>query len=210
MRQQDRLRSLFPVVRRRLCLLDTLVTPMMFLSDSEWDKRVSFVCIEALNAWVSFMRFFYLSSACGAKMVTGTRVTTARGRMTETTALLEAARFKKGNPSFAGKVAWGDEPAWYDARRIRVLFARLGISNEPAFATALGYPTNVLDGLPRFRNFYAHRNLRTLTTLKPLTLGLPQTKHPSHALKFAMVGRHRPAIRDWLSDLINISDLLCN
>jgi hypothetical protein len=184
--------------------------PMASLSDAEWDKRVSFVCIEALNAWVSFMRFFYLSSACGAKMISGARVTTAHGRMTETTALLEAARFRRGNRPFAGRVTWSDEPAWYNAAKIRGLFVRLTISNEPAFARALGYPTNVFDGLPRFRNFYAHRNLGTLTALNPLTLGLPHTRHPSYTLKSAMLGRHRPAIRDWLSDLINVADLLCN
>lgn len=130
--------------------------------------------------------------------------------MTAAEALLEAARFKKGKPAFAGRVTWSDEPTWYDAAKIRDLFTSLAMSNEPDFARALGYTTNVFDGLPRFRNFFAHRNLVTLTAIKPLTLGLPQVKHPSQILKLPMLGRPRPAIRDWLSDLINVADLMCN
>src|ERR1700677_1994198 len=162
MRKQDKLTALFPVLRRRLCQLDTFVVPAASLTAPDWDKRVSFVCIEALNAWISFVRFFYISSACGAKTAGGVRVTTANGRMTAVAALLEAARFKKGAPGFAGKVSWRDEPIWYDPVRIQLLFKSLAISNEPIFSSAFGYPTNVFDGLPRFRNFYAHRNLGTL------------------------------------------------
>lgn len=195
-------------VRRATCL-KRLIDVFPLPSGAELDRVTAFVTIEALSLWSSFARAYYLSCALNAKTVTGIRVTTSSGINTIPDAIkLSITHFRPyRKPPWSRK----DEPTWHDTNTILTLARLIGASNLAQVQAALSYPTLVFTQLPVARNFFAHRNDDTARKTSNLArdLGLGTKLRPSVMLCQRALGRPQNVLADWLDDIRNVVELIC-
>lgn len=77
---------------------------------------------------------------------------------------------------------------------------------------ALSVSTRVFDDLPKFRNFYAHRNEESAKKAVDLARHyyvIGGAKSPTEALATPALKRTQPLILDWLDDMGVVMQLLC-
>jgi hypothetical protein len=176
----------------------------------EDDRTVAYVTIEAMNAWASFSRAFYVSSALRAYNAKGTRITiTAAGLQTPDDAVLLATKRLKSN--FKGaKVARRQEPAWHDVNNLITLLQHVGASNAGVAVAAFGYSTKVFTCLPALRNFFAHRNEDTCTrcTAIAATIPVPPSRRPADILLHRDLAKPMNVLSEWITDMTHVADQL--
>jgi hypothetical protein len=63
-----------------------------------------------------------------------------------------------------------------------------------------------------FRNFYAHRNIDTFQKAQNAArqMGVSGRGTPSQLLAKVISGSSQPILREWLDDIKDMMDLLCN
>jgi hypothetical protein len=208
-RDLDKLSSCCQRRARRLRLLvDSYLLPV----DAPKDRIIGYVALEAHNLWSSFSRAFYLSCALNARTKSGVRVTVGAVPLSTThEALLSAIRLIK-NPKFSGSTITGyDEPAWHVSSNILKLFQNLQISNVTQVQNALSYPSRYFDLLPKTRNFYAHRCLSTRGVVQHVAreLGVSTRLRSSEMLVSKLPTRPQHVLGDWLDDIGQVADLMC-
>lgn len=206
----DSLEALARHLRMRASRLIPLVQAAATPVSAENDRTVAYVAIEAVNAWASFSRAFYVSSAMRAYTASGTRVTiTAGGLKTPADAILLATKHLK--KSFKGsKVARREEPAWYRVNNLLTVLQLVGASNTNVAIAAFGYSTKVFDCLPTLRNFFAHRNGDTCSmcsTIAP-TIPVPPARRPADILLYRDLAKPMNVLSEWITDMTNVADQL--
>jgi hypothetical protein len=117
-------------------------------------------------------------------------------------------------PKLAGKgPPWNrrEEPTWHERQTLLKLSSILGASNDSQIQAALSYKTWVFADLPVFRNFFAHRNDETAKRARALAshYTVSSQLRPSEILCSVAPGRPQRVLADWLDDLRNVVDLLC-
>lgn len=195
-------------LRRRTTKLMPLVRSIGSPADHEVDRRVAYVTIELLNAWSSFTRSFYISSALRAYTTGGARINVTKpGIVTSEDAVTLATRTLK-NKKATTPVPRHMEPSWYPARNVITLVNELGASNIATVSAALSYPTQVLNCLPTARNFFAHRNGDTAARCRQLcmTLSIPQMWRPADVLLHRDYTKPDNLITEWISDIATVAD----
>ena len=212
MRPTRDLESLSRCCRRRATRLQHLVDSYLLPVDASKDRTISYVVIEAHNLWAGFSRSFYLSCALNARTARGSRVVVVGATFKSNYDALVAAIRILRNRNFAGaKISGHDEPAWHVPSNMLRLFQQLKISNAAQVQVALSYPTRYLDLLPKTRNFYAHRNLGTRLELDNVArqLGFGTRVRSSEILVSKLPMRPQHVLGDWLNDIVEVIDLMC-
>jgi len=200
------------VATRRALTLRTLVHHYPTAVGSKEDRVVSYVAIEALNLWASFVRSYYLSCVLGVKTRAGLKITISMpGISTASDAVIFSIRRMKPGVNTAQKLYRRDEPAWHEPHTILTLLAALGSSNLSQVHAALGYRTSAFKHLPTFRNFFAHRNEDTAkkTVQIARSYGISTKLRPSEILCTRLGRRPQNVLADWLDDVRNVIGLLC-
>lgn len=196
---------------RRLTFLGLLIDPGLRLAGPEQDRRVAFVTIEAANVWSSFCRAFYLSCALGTHDHGGNKVVGAPRFRDEGQALAYAIGLVKGPKR--GKVARPaprDEPEWHQVAVFGKVMRNLNPPNLPQVQGALSIGTSAFTYLQTFRNFYAHRNRHAAekTARAAPRLRVSSALHPTVILSSVQPGASDTILRDWLTDLTLVIDLM--
>jgi hypothetical protein len=209
MNRKGRLCCCHQLLRRQIRDLRDASSGLSIRDKKHAEKELSYICIEALNYWISFIRAYYLSCTYGVIVQPSTKIRPARGCLQKDDALLEAARLKK--PTFSGPVGWRDEPTWYTPATLITLATRLSFSNQPQITAAFSFGSSVFDGLPAFRNYYAHRNGNTKGKVENTCrrLGVPFYGTPCETLLKPPLGGRKAVLREWLDELTVTSEMLC-
>jgi hypothetical protein len=127
-------------------------------------------------------------------------------------ALKFAARAK--DPNFKKSfVSRRDEPAWHNTSDFFKLVQQIGASNLPRIQAGLAYSTTFFNNLPTIRNFYAHRCDDTFRKAGNVgvRLGLSATPdlHATEIMCSRLPRRPQNIATDWLDDIANVIDLIC-
>jgi hypothetical protein len=213
MRGAGALVKLYRVGNARLVRLRLLFSPPYGPVDAARDRTIAHVTVESLNLWSNFVRSYYLACIHNARTSTGPRVTLNTSFGTPQAALDYAVAHIKNWNIAAAPFARRDEPPWHDWSTLVRLCVALHISITPRVQAASGYPTTMHRFLPVFRNFFAHRNDDTFrkTQTAALQLGIPGGRaHPARLLSTPIAGAAQPILAEWLDDIQNLMDLLCN
>jgi hypothetical protein len=168
------------------------------------DEQVSFLTIEASNLWAGFSKAFFLSCVFRAKRESGRRVVSTQVFPRTTDAISFA--IAEINP------ALGREPNWADPNILLILLQRAGVSNYAEALAALAVPTTVFRDLPTMRNFFAHRGEVTARKTKRVarSAGLSGDLRPSDIMCSRRPGRPQNLLADWIDDMRNVIDLICD
>ena len=199
-------------IRRRFAVLKMLVDDIGLPVDPAKDRLLSFVAIEALNAWTMFCRAYYLSCALSARRMNGSKISVGvAGIRTKNDALTFAVHHT--NPKKRGTGPWSswDEPVWRKPGVLIPLLGALRVTNLAQVHAAFGLASTVYSELPIIRNFFSHRSEATAVKVQQVarTVGVPSDLRASEVLCSVVGGRPQSIICDWLDDLRSVSDELC-
>ena len=192
------------------------------------DRHVAYSTIEAANLWAEFTRAYYLSWLLNPSRSSRPKVEVLGGctknhgcpggdaaTWSRDQALAHAInRYRTGRfvRTMPGPT-WGprDEPAWFKTSILLDLATDLACSHLADVKAAVSIPTRVFADLPVVRNFFAHRNDRTvlpIMALGPMNNVSP-TLRPTEMLLARPSGRPQSLILDWLDDLRATVEDLC-
>lgn len=187
-------------------------------SASDWDRCLSYVAIEALNAWASFSREFYLSCAwVSARSISGaTAEPTTMSFISERAALLHAISIVRPKTFYRAQqsatIDSRDEPTWHEPSTLTKLSAGIALSNNLAVLQAFSYPTTFFRDMPVVRNFYAHRNKASADKVKALAnlkYGIRGVRTATELIGELWPGRSQSLANEWLDDLRLVSFEAC-
>lgn len=204
---------LFSMFQHRNDRLRSRLTDLRLRSHIEVDALITSVVIDAQGAWQTYLRAYYLSTIYGAKF-RNRPVNTVAGLPNAEAALRTAYRVYYGKEFTKSNFTKRDDPPWHDLQFYKRLFADVGASNTTEVISAFAYSGLFLSMLPTARNFYAHRCDETLNRLTTLSsrVGFVATGrvHPTEVFRYEIPGRNMIVLRDWLFDMDNVADLMCN
>lgn len=213
MRAHARLNIMQDRFAHRLRRLSVLASANASLTN----KAASYIAIEALNAWTSFAREYYVScSVYRARGLNGALSGPTTPFPDERTAMLHAIQTlrplalarARTNPGIDRR----NEPTWHEIRAILTLSNNLVFSNNPHIQSALAYPTTFFRDMPAVRNFFAHRNKDTAAKVINVArnqYGLTSVDEPHAFLSALLPGRPTTLLQDWLDDLTLIGHAMC-
>jgi hypothetical protein len=183
----------------------------------ERETGTTLVVIELYNCWYSVSRALYLSSAFRARGGDGKRITlnvtasaTVDAALTHAIAKTKPRTAQLKRPPWS----WADEPSWAKTSVLLDTLDAIGASNRPTVVTALGLPAKVLDHLPTFRHFFAHRNRDTARRLRPLigSYAISPALRATEALSIPAGGpggrRPQPLLLDWIDEVNSVVEIL--
>jgi hypothetical protein len=213
MRPSLRLTNLETKALSYVSFLRTQANIALLTADGPSDRILTFVVVEAHNAWALFVRSFYLSCVYSAKRRNGVEVTSNLAFPRDTVVAIDhAMRLLK--PRAAGGAPWPrrDEPPWQTTSTILTLARTFAFSNFAEITNAMSYPTSVFPHLRDCRHFFSHRNEETMRVAlsHERDYGLTGLKHPKHFLRAAGSGRPQAILLDWLDDISNVIELMCD
>lgn len=198
---------------RRLQYLSDLAHPCRQPTDDATRRQVAFVLLEAVNLWAGFARSFYLSCVYRARRDTRPRVHLGMSGIVTATdaihfAVVNVAR-KTAKPN--RRYSWSDEPTWHQRETLQKLSTMLSLSNDPQVQIALNVQTSAFVHVVVFRNFFAHRGRDTVKRARLLmpTYGQVATAHPAEAASGVAPGRTQNIMADWLADMRQTIELIC-
>ncbi len=186
------------------------------MTSTPTDPPLTYVVIELDNLWAAISRSLYLSSAMGARDVSGSRVSLSRVPTCKTVdeALTHAIRRckpwryqPKNQPPRQGPWSWQDEPRWNSTGDLIDSLSEIGASTLSQVRGAVGLSPSLFGDLHAFRNFYAHRGRSTRQELLPIIrrYKLPSTMSATEVLCTHVSSpqgqRPQPLILDWIDDL---------
>jgi hypothetical protein len=104
-----------------------------------------------------------------------------------------------------------EEPPWQKPKTLLDLATDFKFSNQKQINAAFGYGFRVFDDLPKFRNFFAHRNEETSGKAQRLgpAYGVPSTWRPWRILAASAIGRPQAIILDWFDEIRRTGEDLC-
>jgi hypothetical protein len=212
MRPSQNFGALRATSRYRLARLRQRAVEGLLPDFVEQDRHFAYVILETQNLWSNFVRSYLLSCLRTPRRIKNPAVTITNAAVTTPgDVILIATRVWKG-PAASAPADRRDEPPWHEKRFLLKTVREMQCSHYLDVEAALGIATRVIDDLPTFRNFYAHRNkdsARKAVELARRYYLITGFRHPTHVL--AQPGHHRPQplILDWLDDLSVIFDFLC-
>ena len=183
------------------------------VSDSERDRVVAYVVLEAQNLWSNFVRSYVLSLLGKPRRVLGGRVTIVNLTLTSPGSVLHLAAKATRGPLALAPVTRREEPAWHDVNTLLKTCTQIGPSNQSNIIAAMSLQTRVFADLPTFRNFYAHRNeesARKALDIARRQYLIMKTNHPTEALGKPAIRRPQALLLDWLDEMQSVIELLCD
>jgi hypothetical protein len=206
-----RLRKLRVTLSRRLSRLEKRLSTLASSSPQERDIVVSYVAIEALNAWALFSRCFYLSCALGTRTERNKRVIFAASTVTDHIGFAIIHFKKSAKPNSGGTWHRRDEPTWHDPNVLMAVCKNLGCSIQDELEAAFSLQQTVFRNLPVFRNFFAHRNEGTSRAARNIgpEYTLPTYLSPAELLLAVSPGAHTSLILMWLDEIRITAEFIC-
>lgn len=210
--------NLFEAVSNRLNRLRNIADVATSRPAAEFGKtnlELSFVSIELHTTIANFARAYFLS--CTLHPVTvGGKTVVCHSWITNYSDAIDAS-MKACKPTIwtraSGRKSWDvrDEPPWHQSGTLIKSCQEIGCSHQPNIVAAFAIPTQVFEHLTKIRNFYAHRNQSTIRIARSLasSYSIATSNHPTQIIRMSAYGRHQPLILDWIDDVRNIFDLLC-
>lgn len=178
-------------------------------SSSQRTRMLTFIAVDLHNTCSAFLRSYYLSSATGARLITGEAVSTAQPIADQEDALTFAVHLA-GRGRGRGPWQRMQEPPWHDSTTFLRVLNAAGCSNATGVNAAWSIQTEALAHLTRARHFMAHRNSETAVRLRQLSqaYGLPAPRQPDSLMLMRGRGRPQPIINDWMDDLEAVFSLM--
>jgi hypothetical protein len=172
---------------------------------NEGRRLASYITIEAMAAWESFARSYFLSCTVGAQTIAGHRVSTA----VQTTSFPDALAKAKALLPSSLKGAFG--PKWKEIAVVDSLGISFGFSNVAAIQSAMAYQSDAVRDLNFARNYFAHKTLETHGRAIGVqaSYGLVGIKDLYQMLA-SPTNSGRGLITEWLGDLQVFGQLLCS
>ena len=171
---------------------------------------VSYVAVEALNAWSLFSRSFYLSCAIGARTERKKAISFAQATSDHLGAAITHYK-RNAVPNVAGAWHRRDEPTWHDPNVLMTVCKNLGCSIQPEIEIAFSLGQDVFNDLPVCRNFFAHRNEQTSHAARSLaskyTLPTPATL--TDFLVAVSPGNSAPVLLTWIGEINVTAEFIC-
>ena len=198
-------RRLFLLQRRALRHLDNAAAESahaIHLRDRDRLRVLTTLTLDLHNSMRGFLRAYFLSSATGARLATGSSVSTTTSLASTRDALTFAMNFVRQS---RGPAPYR-EPTWHD----EIIFLRLlqaaGCSNTAGCQAALSIGSKALPELTTIRNFYAHRGQETALKVRRMAgkYGYPSNANPSDLLLHRAARRPQSVLDDWIDDLRTI------
>ncbi len=215
MRPCRSIESLRLVAKRRISRFRDLAQKALVLPRPDSDRIVSYICIECLSSWHNFCRSYFLSCILRPKTLSGHTILVNSHVRTFSDAIDISMRTCKRNVWERDHWSQRDEPSWRDSKIFVKSCEAIGCSNIDKIQSTFSIPTKVLEHLPKFRNYYCHRNNDTLKDVRDLasyyTISIPfKPSHPTDILLLPAYNRTQVLLLDWLDDIENYVDLLCD
>jgi len=212
MRPSKYLKELRKKAENRLGRLRLLADKASCLPLLESNRLISHVTIEVLNTWANFSRVYFLSCTVLAWRESGFRVMLSNQSIRTFSDAIDAC-MRRCKTSLWKKGGWSrrDEPPWHKPETLIKSCYEIGCSNYLDIQNAFSLPTKVFENLPKFRNFFAHRNYDTVGEAKLIAhqYSIPVHRHPTEILCTPAYGRPQVLILDWIDDIRLTVELLC-
>jgi hypothetical protein len=213
MNQRQSLNKLDYTFQHKIKRLQKVAAHANSLIDINDKTSTGYVVIEAYNSWTLFCRAFCLSCILGTKTKNGAKViNTFPHNKDLVNAVLYSAQLLKPAARLRVPVARREEPSWQTPASIVTLSTTWNFSNIGSILTGLSLAPDTLKHLRDFRNFIAHRNNDTLnTSLRwARNYGILGLDNPISVLQSYPTGRPQTLIMNWLDDISNTADEMCN
>ena len=203
------------VAKRHLSRFRGLAKNALVLPRPDSDRIFSYICIECLSSWHNFCRSYFLSCILRPKTISGQTILVNPNVCTFSDAIdISMMTCKRG---LWERGSWGrrDEPIWRDPKIFVKNCEAIGCSNIEKIRSTFSIPTKVLDHLSVFRNYYCHRNDDTIKKVRDLafyySISIPfKPSHPTDILLLPAYNRPQALLLDWLDDIENYVDALCD
>ena len=179
---------------------------------AEVNREISYITIEMHTLAANFARAYFLSSVLSPITKSGVRIYCNPIISNFNDALNAAMKRCKNKIWLTGKWNRRDEPPWHQPTILINCIDEIDCSNIASVKTAFSIATTpVFEHLTKFRIFYAHRNSETILEPKNIAFyySITENKHPSKILCLPAYGRPQALILDWMDDMSNVIDLLC-
>lgn len=175
--------------------------------------KMCYLSIGLCNLVSNFNKAFFLSCGRNPKG-RDKKHSLSLHRFTTDDKLLEII-IKKYKPSAAPKAngSWSkkDEPSRYEIQHVEYGLLTIGSRKINDLYIVQGMNLSIHTNLPTFRNFYAHKNLKTQSSVREIlpSLAIPDL-HPSLALLQPPNGRSVSLMMNWLDDFDVMIPILCS
>lgn len=186
------------------------------VSGSGWttaaiERETSFLTIELVNFIANAFKWYFVSSALGARALRGdVSCPTPIKDVNEAIGLAVKIHRPNALPNASGQWHRRDEPPWHDPAIYTQLAIKANLSNSQTIIEALsGWPE--LAHVTVFRNYFAHRNIATRKAaleLAPQYLHPPRGK-PSDVLRFVPPDRNISVLEYWINQADFTIEYLC-
>ena len=213
MRPSKDLRVLDRCVGRYLDRLKYLLAAAPY--ETRQNLSASFSAIELLTLWGNFSRAFYISSALGARTTSGKKITHVNAAITNKDtslyfAVLAFGRYdrSKGVPP---RITHREEPIWYDESLLPRIAAdpRMRLSNDSQINAALSSGSGIFDELAVIRNYVAHRNEATRTSVSNVIPFLERKKRQTVNQYLLRPSAGVTVLQQWIRDMKLITSIMC-
>jgi hypothetical protein len=177
------------------------------------ESETSAIAIYLHNTWTNACRWYLVSCISGARSKSGVEISCPTGITRVDDALMLAIRSYNPKVQFGPKGSWRprDEPPWNSPPTLLVIAKRSGLTNEQDLVTALSAGYRVFDDLPRFRNYFAHRNQDTRANAIALAprYGVGVTSKPSDVLLAIHPTAAESVIENWSAETTLTLEAIC-
>lgn len=211
MQRTKRLRKLRMALKSRLYRLEKRLKALTPTSDRpEREIVVSYVAIEAQNAWAMFSRSFYLSLELNVVSERNQKI-----QLTTPAAdhLGEAIKRYKPHaaPNSAGVWHRRDEPTWHDPNVLIAICKDRGCSIQTQLEASFSLAQNVFNDLPVCRNFFAHRNESSSRAARNIAprYTLPTNLTPCDLMLAVSPGSSVPVLLGWMDEMNITAEFIC-
>ena len=206
------LKKLCQKTARKLFKFRVLAEHSISLKWPEVDRNISYITLEFLNTWTNFSRTYFLSCSLSPERENGTQIIISNPGIRNFSDAISASMRRCKYRRWA-RGGWGrrDEPPWFKPDTLIKSCDEIGCSNYPDILNAFSVPTNVFEHLPKFRNFFAHRNDHTVKIAKNIAhqYSINASLQPSVILCTPAYGRPQILLLDWIDDINTVVKLLC-
>jgi len=211
MQRTKRLRKLRIALRWRLKRLEQRLSSVSSRSGRpEREVVVSYVAIEALNAWAMFSRSFYLSLPLDTITERQRRITLSAPAADHLGAAITLYK-PRAAPSSSGGWHRRDEPTWHDPNVLITVCRNRGCSVQTQLEASFSLQQNVFRDLPVCRNFFAHRNQSSSLAARNIAprYTLPTYLSPCDLLLAVSPGQSTSVILSWMDEMNITAEFIC-
>ena len=176
-------------------------------------QLLTFLTIDCLNYWGNFCRAYFLSCTLKPKRNNGSIITLSNASISTFSDAIDASMKKLRYRTWRrGTYTRRDEPLWHKPSTLIDSCTEIGCSNLSSIHLALSTGSAVFDDLPKFRNYFAHKNMQTAMVAKNLAPNylISSSNDPCTILLSYPPASPKPLIVDFLDDIGIAVNLLCD